>query len=111
MKKLIFILLLIPSVAFTQDFYGRLNRVRIENNLPPLEVDKKLQRQSAKWLEHISQYPGLVHDTNVNEVLCENVEPLQAWLASKGHRRILLSKKFTKIGLAKNGNRYCARLK
>lgn len=111
MKILTLILLLIPSVAFTQDFYAQVNQVRESKGLPALTQDAKLQRQCAQWLKHISKYPGLVHDQNVNEVLCENVDPFEAWMASKAHRAILLNGKFKKIGFVKRGNRYCARLK
>ena len=113
MKKLAFILLLIPSATFAQDFYAQLNHVRLSNGLPPLERSAKLEKESKSWLKYISRYPGIVHSQkNVTEVLCDTPDnPVNDWLSSKGHRALLLSAKYKKIGFARRGNRYCARLR
>lgn len=106
------ILLTISLSAFSQnEYYFQLNMIREQNGLAPLVVDHKLERKSSKWLKHISRYPGLPHDKNVNEVMCENTyNPVDSWLKSRAHKKLIMSPKFTKIGMAWLGNRYCARL-
>ncbi len=107
--KLLLALLLISSSAFAQDFYSHLNEERKKNGLEEIKRDKKLSRQAEKWLIK-TQSLSMRHARNVNEILIEGTEdPLSDWLKSKGHRKILLGP-YKKIGLAKVGNRFCARL-
>lgn len=92
-----------------QTFYEQLNQYRVSKNLKPLRVDTTLEEESAHT---ITSHKGLVHGSSKNiigEVLAKNCD-LDCWLESKSHKKILLSRKATRIGFVKIGNIACARL-
>lgn len=118
----IFLLLLIAINCLAQDkeyeaelqnqFYIELNIIRAEHNISPLEVDHNLEKKSKQWLKKMHKnYLGLAHEHDGNaEVLARGYDCLKQWLNSPAHRKIILDRRYKKIGVAFNINDSCAKL-
>ncbi len=112
---LFFIALISYSQPMTRkQFYDSLNHIRQEHGLPALRSSMLLESKAANWLEFLDRYDlGMVHDNDTmdGEVLTNAYDYLAWWMYSPSHRRVLLSRRFTKIGLASRGGELCARLR
>jgi uncharacterized protein YkwD len=108
---LFLLLFFISMISFAQ--VDEINAIRAKHNLPPLESSVKLKISAGIWLSHIVRHnKGLAHDfdTKYAEILTNSENPVESWMGSTPHRRILLSRKFKKIGISKKNGVVCARL-
>lgn len=100
MSKFIFtILFLLPMLAMAQeDFYDRLNALRKKRLMRPLKVDEKLEAEVKRWL--IVADGRVMHDwkTFRAEVVTNCLDPLECWMESKPHKRIIMKRKYRYIG-------------
>lgn len=94
-------------------YYHRINEIRSEHRLKPLMVSRELELKATRWLDkmHVKFY-DLHHDPYAKEaeLLTNSSDPVTAWMRSKKHREILLSKKYKKIGIVNVEGDWCARL-
>ena len=101
------------EIATDQRLYERVNEIRKQHGLKPLSRSSVLELKSGRWLKkmHVKYY-GLVHDraSKEAELLTDCRDPLTCWMRSKAHRKILLSKDYTKIGIVLVEGDWCARL-
>lgn len=117
---LIIIMLLLAAIARAQTnhqvfqaTYDQVNALRKQKGLPPLTRSGVLELKAGRWLNKMHEkYDGLIHDraSKEAELLTDCSSPVYCWINSKPHRRILLSKDYTKIGIVLVGRDWCARL-
>lgn len=117
---LIIIMLLLAAIArgqtnhrVFQEAYDRVNAIRKEKGLPPLMRSGVLELKAGRWLNEMQEkYPGLTHDraSKEAELLTDCSDPVKCWMDSNPHRKILLSKDYTKIGIVLVNGDWCARL-
>jgi hypothetical protein len=94
-------------------FYDSLNTIREKSFLPPLKRSLYLEIKSENWLSFLYRHDlGLVHDntTHDGEVLTNADDYLTAWIKSPSHRRIILGRKWKRIGIGYKNGVVCARL-
>jgi uncharacterized protein YkwD len=111
---LLFLLLLFGAITCNaQNFYDSLNKIRAAHGLPLLKKSPVLEVKAHQWLNFLDRHNlGMVHDfdTHDGEVLTNAENPLAWWMNSPSHRRVLLSTRFRKIGIANKNGVVCARL-
>lgn len=111
MKLTLVYILIICGSAYGQ--IDSINYIRAQHGLPPLKESLKLQISAKNWLINLERHDrGMVHDfsTRYGEVLTNSVYPTRWWMGSPSHRRVLLGRRWTRIGIAKKNGVYCARL-
>lgn len=87
------------------------NRIRYsqEDALPMLQIDQELQNGAQEWAEHMARRNTLRHDRLDHSsfgYLAENIakgqrtveKVMDAWMNSRGHRRNILSGRYTHVG-------------
>ena len=87
-----------------EDIYKQINQERIARGVPALPVDKV--REICAELELFMPYRG-VHNTNFRrrfkhmggECIAWGGEPVEGWIRSKPHSRIIFGKSVKAIGL------------
>jgi uncharacterized protein YkwD len=114
MIALIIVLSTMTSKAQGTTFYSKINELRAEKNLPPLQSDTSLEKSSLRWLKKISDQP-MRHDYTPGfmEVLVNTEDvniAIDAFMNSKAHASTLMTEKATRIGVAFYNGRLCARL-
>lgn len=115
---LIIVMLLLSAMASAQvptntTVYEQINQIRKARGLEPLTVSTVLELKGAKWLKKMHEKSdGLFHDMHSREaeLLTDCDDPVMCWMRSKAHRKILLSKEYTKIGIVLVEGDWCARL-
>jgi hypothetical protein len=93
--------------------YERLNVIRKDHGLKPLSHTSVLELKAARWLKKMHlKYYSLTHDraSKEAELLTDCADPLTCWMRSAAHRKVLLSKEYTKIGIVFVEGDWCARL-
>lgn len=122
------IFILLPIVAFAQgsnfdsewskSFAVELNNIRKMNGLPELEYSILLSRQSYAYSKSMSRrfkgQPQLEHAQSHwlfiklydGECISYGDDPLNQWLNSLPHRRIMMDRSMKKIGVSCYGE-YC----
>lgn len=101
------------EIARDPRLYDRLNEIRKEHGLKPLSQSSVLELKAGRWLKKMHEkYYSLTHDraSKEAELLTDCRDPLTCWMRSKVHRKILLSKDYTKIGIVLVEGDWCARL-
>jgi uncharacterized protein YkwD len=101
------------SYKIDLDMYDRVNEIRAEHGLPPLVRSKEFEASGAEWLKkmHIRHYK-LTHDPAFNkaELLTNCSDPITCWMRSTPHRRVLIARKYKKIGIVYLDGDWIARL-
>ncbi len=114
LKYLYIILFCSPLFCFGQsDVYQEINRIRKKHLLPALKVDTILEKESQNWVNRIIKNGRkLTHDhiSNRYEVLARCEDPVDGWMNSKTHRKILLKRGVKRIGFYIKDGISCARL-
>lgn len=97
------------------EFYRNLNSIRRSRLKCNIIADTVLEKEASEYLDRMLRiYNGkLVHDkfTTRYEVITSCDNALNCWIDSKPHRKILLSRKVKKIGVAFIDGYALARLK
>ena len=96
----------------TLHLYESLTEVREMHGLPELKVSKSLEKQCERYARKLAKSGTFYHNSRlkvgVSECLHEgSVTPVSSWYESKkGHKKIILSKHATEvgIGMAWNGD-------
>lgn len=93
------------------DFYDRLNEYRKKRLLKPLKVDEQLVTEAKLWTIKVDG--KVIHDrkTSRAEVITNGLDPLESWMSSKAHRKIIMGRKYRYIGFYQFNGVACARLK
>lgn len=95
-----------PLFAQTkEDIYKQINQERIARGVSPIPVDKKLEKSAQSWA-FFMPYRG-VHNTNFRrrfkrmggECIAWGDSPVENWIGSKPHSRIIFGKSVKAIGL------------
>lgn len=116
---LLFLLLFFTALtSFGQmsknQFYDSLNHIRLVQGLPALRSSAVLEIKASNWLDFLHRHDlGMVHDNETmdGEVLTNAYDYLAWWMESPAHRRVLMSRRFTKIGISFKNGVACARLR
>lgn len=88
-----------------QEVYDKINKERILRGLSELSVDKKLEKSAQSWA-FFMPYRG-VHNTNFRwrfkrmggECIAWGDSPVESWIRSKPHSRVIFGKSVKAIGL------------
>lgn len=88
-----------------QKIYDQINQERIARGVSPIPVDKKLEKSAQSWA-FFMPYRG-VHNTNFRrrfkrmggECIAWGDSPVEGWIGSKPHSRIIFGKSVKAIGL------------
>jgi uncharacterized protein YkwD len=94
-----------------EEVYLEINQYRKENGLPELKVSKSLERSAKVYafklhafysdnLRHKKDW--FIQNKRSYELLAYGHDPVNGWKKSYAHNRILLSKRFTHMGLGLN---------
>ena len=92
------------------------NEIRVKNNISILKEDDQLNTNAQKWAVWMANHNNLKHsklDFNGFRYIGENIaegqrdvnEVMNGWMHSPGHKRNILNKGFTKIGVGKAINK------
>lgn len=92
------------------------NRTRAHYGLPALKYDAALEAGAEFQAQYCSEVGSLQHGYGVAEILAQNNQGLETainqWLASPGHRALLLNGGYTRAGIGvvrdKSGRCWCA---
>jgi uncharacterized protein YkwD len=94
------------------EIYSMINAYRAEHGLPALEVSRSLERSADTYAFKLHTFYSdkLRHDNawvnrqkrQTSELLAYAEDPVGAWRKSFRHNNILLSKRFTSMGLGTN---------
>jgi uncharacterized protein YkwD len=109
---------------FRVDLASEINGIRAENGLSPLQLSSVVSRISQDWAHSLAQTGSFCHRPNMSSILraqrwtyiSENIYSTErvlspkivakAWMASKGHRRHILDRKVTWMGVGVVKNSY-----
>ena len=88
-----------------QEIYDQINQERIARGVSAIPVDKKLEKSAQSWA-FFMPYRG-VHNTNFRrrfnrmggECIAWGASPVEGWIRSKSHSRIIFGKSVKAIGL------------
>lgn len=94
-----------PLFAQTKDdIYNQVNKERIARGVPPIPVDKKLEKSAQSWA-FFMPYRG-VHNTNFrwrfkrsgSECIAWGDSPVEGWMNSKQHKAIIMGRSVKAMG-------------
>lgn len=103
------------------EIYQEINAYRAEHGLPALEISNALERSAEVYAFKLDKFYGgeLRHDQAwlnrkrklSSELLAYSDHPVTAWKKSYRHNNLLLSKRFTAMGIGVNkGGGYVLRV-
>ena len=91
-------------VKTTVSFLDVANRARAKYGLPALKYDATLEAGATSQAQYCSNIGGLRHGNGAIEILAQNNQGLETaidqWLASPGHRALLLNGGYRYAGVA-----------
>ena len=89
---------------YRDECYVRLNEIRAEHNLQPVKVNHLLEADSNQWLHRmLKRYNGKMrheYSKGQSEVIAHCEDPIDCWMHSPGHKKILLDPSIKEFGLA-----------
>jgi uncharacterized protein YkwD len=107
------------DVDWSKSFVVELNQIRESNSLPPLHFSKTLSKQcyaySKSMAKRNKENPNNIEHANPKwlfislydgECIAFGDDPLQLWLNSPPHSRIMMDRSMKKIGVSCYGE-YC----
>lgn len=104
MKKLLILTLMLAATQLSsQNFYEELNAIRKERGISPIKKSIFLQIGCKRWAKKcVNKYNAhVMHDRSAGkEVIAYNVYPVEFWMNSPSHRRIILHRGIKKVGFA-----------
>ena len=93
-----------------QEVYDRINEERAKIGMPPVEVDKRLERSAQSWAIFMpSNWGWGKHNVNFlrrfkrsgAECLTVGPDPVTNWMGSKPHRQCIMGKGVKYMGVGK----------
>jgi len=97
-----------------QNFYEHLNSIRKDKGISPVKKDIFLQIGCKRWAKIcVKKYNAhVMHDRSAGkEVIAYNGDPIDFWMNSPSHKRLILHKRIKKVGYAQYEGYSVARFK
>ena len=87
-----------------QEVYDQINKARINQDVDPLPIDRKLEKSAQSWA-FFMPYRG-VHNTNFRrrfkrggaECIAWGDSPVDGWMKSKQHKAIIMGQSVKAMG-------------
>ena len=89
------------------------NEIRLDAGLSELEEDRNLSGDCLAWSVWMDRVGWLRHCKGVNECIAfgqtSPSEVVEDWMASDGHRALILTEKWQRIGVGRSGKYWTMR--